>query len=151
MFGLPVGQYCDATGFDNRGWPMPFAAPEGTTRVDQLVICGAAQCQPGATIHAHVMEVTVDDPIPPSIALDGPLASGHWVSGRAAKPNVNVTASDNAGVKAIQVDVGGRGHAESYPCNLSQAAPCPTVATTVGVPSIGDLPDGQHTLAVYDV
>ena len=31
IFGLPVGQYCDATGFDNRGWPMPFAAPEGTT------------------------------------------------------------------------------------------------------------------------
>ena len=86
MFGLPVGQYCDATSFDTRGWPMPFAAPEGTTRVDQLVICGAAQCQPGATIHAHVMEVTVDDPIPPSIALDGPLASGEWVSGRAAKP-----------------------------------------------------------------
>ena len=88
MFGLPVGQYCDATSFDNRGWPMPFAAPEGTTRVDQLVICGAAQCQPGATIHAHVMEVTVDDPIPPSIALDGPLASGEWVSGRAASRHV---------------------------------------------------------------
>ena len=54
MFGLPVGQYCDATGFDNRGWPMPFAAPEGTTRVDQLVICGAAQCQPGEIGRAHV-------------------------------------------------------------------------------------------------
>ena len=101
MFGLPVGQYCDATGFDTRGWPMPFAAPEGTTRVDQLVICGAAQCQPGATIHAHVMEVTVDDPIPPSIALDGPLASGEWVSGRAGEADTSVDREDNAGIVSV--------------------------------------------------
>ena len=81
--GLPHGQYCDSSAFDNRGWPLSFGAPEGTTTVEQLVFCGAAQCPPGATIHAHVLEVTVDDPIPPSISLDGPLASGQWVSGRA--------------------------------------------------------------------
>ena len=84
VLGLPNGGYCDATGFDNRGWPMTFAAPEGTTRLEQLVICGANQCLPGATMHAHVLEVTVDDPIPPSISLDGPLARGEWVSGRIA-------------------------------------------------------------------
>jgi hypothetical protein len=76
IMGLPYGQHCGSTAFDNRGWPMTFGAPEGTTRVEQLVSCGAAQCQPGATIHAHELQVTVDDPIPPSISLDGPLASG---------------------------------------------------------------------------
>ncbi len=84
IMGLPHGQYCDSTAFDNRGWPMTFAAPEGTTRVEQLVFCGAPQCHPGATMHAHVLEVTVDDPIPPSISLGGPLASGQWVSGPVA-------------------------------------------------------------------
>ncbi len=143
MFGLPVGQYCDATGFDTRGWPMPFAAPEGTTRVDQLVICGAAQCQPGATIHAHVMEVTVDDPIPPSIALDGPLASGEWVSGplggatrwrnrrlttrgsRASK-----SASDRV-AKARSIPATGRRHSRARPVNsglIPASATYPTVA-----------------------
>ena len=53
VLGLPNGSYCDTTGFDNRGWPMTFAAPGGTTRLEQLVICGAAQCLPGATMHAH--------------------------------------------------------------------------------------------------
>src|SRR5215217_5826720 len=38
IMGLPNGQYCTSTAFDNRGWPMPFAAPAGTTTVQQLVI-----------------------------------------------------------------------------------------------------------------
>ena len=88
IMGLPHGQYCDSSAFDNRGWPLSFGAPEGTTSVEQLVFCGAAQCPPGATIHAHLLEVTVDDPIPPSISLDGPLASGEWVSGRVGHPHV---------------------------------------------------------------
>ena len=33
----------------------------------------------------RLVEVTVDDPIPPSISLDGPLASGGWVSGRVGR------------------------------------------------------------------
>ncbi len=147
VLGLPNGGYCDATGFDNRGWPMTFAAPEGTTRVEQLVICGASQCLPGATMHAHELQVTVDDPIPPSIALDGPLASGQWVSGRVGTQNVVVTARDNAGVHDIRTSVGPQSQSKSYPCTFAQARPCSDQITQLSVP-IADLPDGRHSLTV---
>ncbi len=111
--GLPHNQYCDATGFDNRGWPLPFAVPGGTTQLEQLVICAAPQCFPGGTIHSHVLEVTVDDPIPPSISLDGPMASGQWVSGRAATRYVVVAAPDNAGVRDINASVGAQSASRS--------------------------------------
>jgi len=151
IMGLPNGQYCDSAAFDNRGWPMTFGAPAGTTRVDQLVICGASQCLPGATIHAHVVEVTVDDPIPPSISLDGPLASGQWVSGRTGNPNLSVGTTDNAGVQSVSARIGDRSAAQAYPCTWSLARPCLTDATTILFPSVADLPDGQHVLHVSAV
>ncbi len=107
IMGLPNGQYCTSDGFDNRGWPMTFGTPAGTTGVDQLVICGAYQCLPGATIHSQAVEVTIDDPIPPSISLDGPLVSGGWVSGRAGKPYVTVGSADNAGIQSVTATIGG--------------------------------------------
>src|SRR5215204_4017435 len=121
IMGLPHGQYCDSSAFDNRGWPLSFGAPEGTTTVEQLVFCGAAQCLPGATIHAHVLEVTVDDPIPPSISLDGPLASGEWLSGRVGHPHVSVGTTDNAGVQSVSARIGDRSAAQAYPCTWSLA------------------------------
>lgn len=75
VLGAPPGQFCETAGFDNRGWPMPFTVPAGTTRLEQLVFCGAPQCPPGATMHSHVLEVTINDPVPPNVSLDGPLAS----------------------------------------------------------------------------
>ena len=107
IMGLPHSQYCDSTAFDNRGWPMTFAAPEGTTRVEQIVFCGAPQCFPGATMHAHELQVTVDDPIPPSISLE--RAAGERAVGERARSNARLslsTATDNAGVHDV-TDVGG--------------------------------------------
>lgn len=148
IMGLPHGQYCGTSAFDNRGWPMTFAAPEGTTRVEQLVFCGAAQCLPGATIHAHELQVTVDDPIPPSISLDGPLASGQWVSGPVGRGELDFGAMDNSGVRSIEAAVGRRGEAQSYPCDWTHVRPCPGSIRTTMRPAIGDLPDGRHTLVV---
>src|SRR5919108_3607535 len=81
VHGMPNGQFCETLGFDNRGFPLFMPVPGGTTRLEQLVICGASECPPGAVFHTHTIEVTVDDPVPPSISLGGPLASGQWVSG----------------------------------------------------------------------
>jgi hypothetical protein len=147
VLGLPNGSYCDTTGFDNRSWPMTFAAPDGTTRLEQLVVCGAAQCFPGATMHAHILDVTVDDPIPPSISLGGPLASGQWVSGRGGEPNLVVVARDNAGVRDVTTSVGAQVQSESYPCTFALARPCSDQTTSKAVP-IGDLPDGRHSMTV---
>src|SRR5215207_6357736 len=151
IMGLPHGQYCDSSAFDNRGWPLSFGAPEGTTTVEQLVFCGAAQCLPGATIHAHVLEVTVDDPIPPSISLDGPLASGQWVSGPVGGGRVGVTATDNSGVRHVQAVVGSRSETQEYGCDWSRAQPCPAWINNGLLPPISDLHDGRHTLTVSAV
>src|SRR5688500_6663819 len=102
ILAAPPNQFCETAGFDNRGWPMPLAVQPAATRLAQPVSCGAAQCAPGATTHSHVIEVTVNDAVPPHVSLDGPLASGQWVSGTAgAMPHLNVTATDNSGVQRI--------------------------------------------------
>src|SRR5829696_3209047 len=151
IMGLPHGQYCDSSAFDNRGWPLSFGAPEGTTTVEQLVFCGAAQCLPGATIHAHVLEVTVDDPIPPSISLDGPLASGGWVSGLVGRARVDISVMDNSGLRKIEAAVGDRSEAEEHACDWTRAQPCPADIRTSLAPTISDLADGLHTLTVSTV
>jgi hypothetical protein len=147
VLGMPHGQVCTTLGFDNRGWPIPEPVPAGTTRLEQLVFCGAAECPPSAVFHTHVIEVTIDDPVPPQISLSGPLASGRWVSGAAGRfPDISVAGSDNAGIDRLEVTLGVRTSAQTFACNWSQARPCPTNASMVGGPSIADLPDGRHTL-----
>jgi hypothetical protein len=149
VMGMPNGQFCEALGFDNRGWPMPYGVPAGTTQLEQLVICGAGQCAPGAVMHSHVVEVTVDDPVPPSISLSGPLASGQWVSGAAGRrPFVDIAATDNAGVQRIDTLLGGESQGQGYGCNWSSARPCPERATTSAAPGVADLSDGRHVLSV---
>src|SRR5688500_17664096 len=147
ILGAPPNQFCETAGFDNRGWPMPFAVPPGTTRLEQLVICGAAQCAPGATMHSHVIQVTVNDPVPPHVSLDGPLASGQWVSGTAGTfPEVRVSASDNAGVQRIDTALGGLVGSQTYPCNWSLPGPCLHSAPMKWGPGIADLSEGGHQL-----
>jgi hypothetical protein len=150
VFGMPNGQFCLTTGFDLRGWPTEYGTPHGTTRLDQLVICGASQCAPGAAFHSHVVEVTIDDPVPPSISLSGPLTSGQWVSGTAGStPYVNIAAADNAGIQRIDSALGGRSESQSLGCNWSHPHPCPTAPTTSSRLSIADLSDGRHVMQAW--
>ena len=87
IMGLPHGQYCDSKRLRQPRLATELRSTRGHN-VGSNNSCSAApaQCPPGATIHAHLLEVTVDDPIPPSISLDGPLASRRWVSGRIGQP-----------------------------------------------------------------
>jgi hypothetical protein len=115
IVGTPNGQYCGSNDFDISNWPISFRVPAGTTRLEQLVICGAANCAPGAAMHSHILEVTIEDPQPPSISLSGPLASGQWVSGAFGhSPAVVVTASDNAGVQRIETALKDPGPGQAY-------------------------------------
>ena len=83
--GVANGEYCDLTDLDISNHPLSFAVPPGTTRLEQLVICGAAMCSQGAAMHSHALEVTIDDPQPPSISLSGQMVSGNWVSGESLR------------------------------------------------------------------
>ena len=149
ILGMPHGQYCDALGIDNRGFPLPELVPAGTTRLEQLVFCGAAECQSPAVLHTHEIAVVVDDPVPPSISLSGPLASGQWVSGTAGgAPEMRVTGSDNAGIQRLDASLAGRNGSQSSTCNWSVPRPCHEQETMAWAPGVGDLADGHHVLFV---
>ena len=126
---------------------MTFAAPEGTTAIDQLVICGAGQCLPGATMHAQVVEVTVDDPIPPSISLGrsageravGERARGgsrtcRCASGQRRRPERHSDGGHRAAIRVLSVRL------------VAQASRAAT-DTPIAVP-VGDLPEGRTSLIV---
>jgi hypothetical protein len=149
VHGMPNGQFCTTLGFDNRGFPLPQPVPAGTTRLEQLVICGANECPPPAVFHSHVIEVTIDDPHPPSIWLGGPLASGRWVSGTAGRVNhLDVSVNDNVGVQGIETSLGSRSFPQTYGCNWSTPVPCPIHIATSATPTVADLSDGRHTVRV---
>jgi hypothetical protein len=104
-------------------------------------------------MHSHVLEVTVNDPVPPAISLSGSLASGQWVSGAAgADPEVRVHATDNAGVQRIDTDLGGHRASQPYGCDYSQTRPCPIDVNATWHPVVADLAEGAHQLhaSVFD-
>src|SRR5215218_7702185 len=140
VLGMPHGQFCTSLVFDNRGWPIPEPVPAGTTRLEQLVFCGAIQCPPPAVFHTHVIEVTIDDPVPPNISLSGPLASGKWVSGTAGHfPDVSVAVVDNTGVQRIETGLERPGLSRTYACNWSTPQPCPHDANMVSTLDVASL------------
>lgn len=148
VLGAPPNQFCGTTGIDARNFPLTFPVPDGTTRLEQLVVCGATQCQPGATLHSQQLEVTIEDPTPPSISIGGPLASGRWVSGVAGTPQVDVTVTDNAGVRSVGVVVPEDSRAFDYACDWSQARPCVDRTSVAANPTLAKLRDGRHLMRV---
>src|SRR6185503_20522855 len=103
VLGLRHGQHCAQPDFDITNFPITFPTPAGTTRLEQLVICGTGTCSPGAAMHSHVLEVTIEDPQPPAISLGGRMVSGQWVSGRAGSPpGLEATAGDSGGIQTME-------------------------------------------------
>jgi hypothetical protein len=152
VLGYLNRQLCDATDFDNRNWPLTLDTPAGTTRLDQLVMCGADRCPPGATLHSQTIEVVVDDPVPPSLSVSGPLVSGRWVSGRTGDlPRASMSAADNAGIRLVQTSLGTDTDTQTISCNFSQVRPCPAHIARIVDASIGDLSDGRHPLRITGI
>jgi hypothetical protein len=148
VLGVRNGQFCDSTDFDNSSYPITYNVPPGTTRLEQLVICGASQCAPGAAMHSKVLEVTLDDPQPPEISLSGELVSGRWVSGISQRsPDLRVTGQDNVGVQQVEATLGDHSPGQTYLCDWSRSQPCPAQAEMVTRPNVADLSDGAHTLS----
>jgi len=99
-------------------------------------------------MHAHVLEVTIDDPQPPAISLSGALVSGQWVSGTAGQiPSLAIASRDSSGIQRIAAALGRATEVHTSACNWSQATPCPASLTTSAAPSVADLSDGRHTLS----
>jgi hypothetical protein len=127
---------------------MSYGVPSGTTRLEQLVLCGARECSPGAAVHSHNVEVTIEDPTPPSISLGGALASGRWISGANGRPSVEIKAHDSVGIQRVEATIEAASFAESYACNFAVPAPCPGFVGPNASLAIADLTDGPHVLRV---
>ena len=81
LLGVRPNTGCAVSGLDVRTTPLAVPVPAGTTRLQQIVVCGATGCQPGATMHTTSSVVTIDDPTLPSVSASGALVSGRWVRG----------------------------------------------------------------------
>jgi hypothetical protein len=149
VLGLPNGRYCYQNDFDFTNAPLTYTVPAGTTRLEQLVACAAPSCSPGAAMHSHILEVTIDDPQPPAISLSGRMVSGQWVSGVAGNtPTLDVSGADTSGIQTIDATLETQRVDDSYSCNWSLAQPCPAQPTMAAKPSVAQLADGLHTLRV---
>ena len=78
----PAHSGCAVSALDVRSAPLAVAVPAGTTGLQQIVVCGATGCQPGATMHTTASVVTIDDPTLPSVSASGALVVGGGCGGR---------------------------------------------------------------------
>src|SRR5215208_3997577 len=121
MLGVRPNTGCTVSGLDVRSNPLALPVPAGTTRLQQIVVCGATGCQPGATMHTTTSVVTIDDPTLPTVSASGALVSGRWVRGAQA---VTVSGSDNTGVARTWVTLGPKTRAQSWQCRYTSPRPC---------------------------
>ena len=144
IMGLPNGQYCTSAAFDNRGWPMTFGTPEGTTGVDQLVICGAYPMPPRS-----------NDPRPcgggdhrrpdPTLDLAGRSAGERGVGERAGRGSRTCPLRQQTmpGFRASRRPLGPEQDRE-LPVYLVPTTTCATDAADRPVSRrVADLPDGD--------
>ena len=93
-----------------------------------------------ATIKVFGTRVTVTDSTTPSLRVGGPLLSAGW-----RKPGEVLTydASDNSGVRAVRLEMGGRTRRVAASCDYHLPAPCPgRRASTLRIPD--GTPDGSY-------
>ena len=121
LFGLRPNATCLSNALDVRGSTLPFAMPAGTRAVQQIAVCGAPSCGPGAAFHTQSVAVTVEDPTRPAIAVSGALVSGRWVRGA---QEIRVAASDNSGISSVTAALGTHSVPSSFACDFSRPAPC---------------------------
>jgi hypothetical protein len=135
-----------------QSWPRPTAYElGGASRIVQRVVCMGAPradyCSAKGQnyLQTFTAEVTVVDETPPSVSIPpaGPLVAGEWVAGT---QSVGDEASDNTGVKSIQVwDAGSAREEEARPCDYSQRIPCPSGSGQLSIDTT-KLPEGTQQL-----
>ncbi len=121
VFGLRPNATCLSTALDIRSTTIPFTMPAGTRAVQQIAVCGAGSCGPGAAFHTQSVAVTVEDPTRPVIAVSGALVSGRWVRG---DQEIRIAASDNSGISSVVAALGTQAVPNSFPCDFTRPAPC---------------------------
>ncbi|MBN1527714.1 MAG: hypothetical protein JW895_01540 [Thermoleophilaceae bacterium] len=145
LLGVKPNLGCAVSGLDLRTASIPVTIPAGTTRLQQMIACGAAAgCQPGATFHTTASVVTIDDPTLPTVSASGALVSGRWVRGEQA---VTVSGQDNTGVARTWVTVGSQTRSTPWACRYTSPQPCANHAGPLSVGTLG-ITSGQYRVSV---
>jgi hypothetical protein len=133
-------------------WPQ--AAPfelGGASRIVQRVVCMGSQAAHYCSakgqnyMETFTAEATVVDEVPPSVSATtgGPFVAGEWVAGN---QSVGDEASDNTGVKGVQVWVAGAPREEeARSCDYTQRIPCASGPGQMSVDTT-KLPEGTQQL-----
>jgi hypothetical protein len=74
-----------------------------------------------ATVKVFGTRVTVTDPTAPSLKVGGPLQNPGW---HRASDTVTYDASDNSGIRAVRLDLGGLTRRDKVACDYHLTAPC---------------------------
>jgi hypothetical protein len=135
------------------GKPNPQDFDVNTTRVAYGIVCADPNgCPtnyggfPLAFISVKGAAVTLSDDSAPTLQAAGPLLADGWVP---ASATVSADASDNVGIRSLQVLVDGVARdGGDRPCDFTRPVPCANVAgARLGLGS-AELADGAHTVAV---
>ncbi len=162
VFGLRPNATCQSTALDIRGTTIPFTIPAGTRAVQQIAVCGAASCGPGAAFHTQAVAVTVEDPTRPALTVGGALVSGRWVRG---DQEIRIAASDNSGISSVVAVLGTHSVPSAFPCDFTRPAPCvsrsvaprlstlavasgPARAAVRAIDAAGNITDGSYPVWV---
>jgi hypothetical protein len=97
-----------------------------------------------ATIKIFGTRVTVSDPTAPSLNVGGSLQRPGW---HKASDTVTYDASDNSGIRAVRLDLGGRTRRDAVTCDYHLTAPCVAQrSASLRVP-VGT-PDGTYSARI---
>ena len=152
----PVGQPVCSVPAPGGADPQTYEL--STTRLAYGIICASAKGQtvascptnyggyPLAFMGVRGAAVTLSDDSAPTLQAAGPLLADGWVP---ASATVSADASDNVGIRSLQVLVDGVARdGGDRPCDFTRPVPCANVAgARLGLGS-AELADGAHTVAV---
>ncbi|MGA2924562.1 MAG: hypothetical protein ABSG43_01010, partial [Solirubrobacteraceae bacterium] len=162
----PLGQPCAAL-FTPSG-PQWSTSVDHADKVGVDIICHASTCPandpgfgPAASLNVGELDVTIDEPTPPSFTVSGSLTSGApWFSANAAtgtqNPSLFYNAVDPAGICNFQAEIVNaagvveQSDSHNVAPDYTQSKPCPTRPSNgyTWTPNIAALPDGPNYLRI---
>lgn len=122
---------------------------EGAAEAYLRILCTALTCSNNGVngeINVTSVQLTLDDPTPPSVRVTGGgAAGGGWLSG---VRSVAFEATDNTGIRQTRVRLDGEQLATyGYVCEYGPKVPCAQGSGSTSV-NTGRLNDGPHVLVV---
>ena len=133
IFGLARNAQCASTGIDIRGTPLAFAVPQGTTGLQQVIVCGAPSCGPGADVSHN--RGRGDDRGPDGAAGDRRRRAGGWTLGSRGPADNRQRQGQLWGIAKTWATIGSDSVPTAWPCRYTNSRPCADQAGPIVLPT----------------